>query len=155
MVHWFRKKKDETIKEPPKTACNCEICRFSNQVEKRIGQELYKLTSPFIWLPSRVRNINPEKALEEAMKYESTGDINSAISSYNEAFVGALAKEDIDITKYLEACTLFFEKNEKFPTGYRASIENYRNLLNRPDILTALRESYIDFIRAIPEPEKK
>lgn len=155
MAPWFRKKKGEPIKETPKTTCDCEICRFSNEVEKRIGQELYELVSPFILRPSTVRGINPEKVLEEAMKYGNTGNISSAIARYNEAFVGALAKEDIDITKYLEACIIFFEKHKDSPTGYFAGIENYRVLLNKPDVLTTLRKSYIDSIRAIPEPEKK
>jgi len=144
-----RKKEEESTRK-----CNCEICRFSDEIDRRIGAEFHEVLSPFIWLPSTIRKINPEESLKKARECERTGNLNTAITNYSEAFIVALATEGADIKKYGKACIDFYEKHQGLSTAY-AGLESYRKLLNAPDVAKKLGKTYIDFIGSIPEPVKK
>jgi len=121
-----RKKEEETHK------CNCEICRFSSVIEERLGPEWHETLSPFIWLPSTVRKINPEESLKEARKYETSGDLTAAVRHYTEAFIGAIATEGTDVMKYGKVCIGFHERHPSLSTAY-PSVKAYNMLLCAED----------------------
>jgi len=169
MVGWFGKKREE-VAEVPKEASSChgcEICKFSDLVEKKIAERvsnitdekerkeasswLHSLFSPFMWTPSHAKKINPVEKFNKAKAYESEGKINLARRSYSDAFKAALVG-DFNLVPYSNAYIDFVRKHGVDDRSYHPTEENYSLLLSNPEHMKLLRETYNEFLKGIATP---
>lgn len=147
-----KEKKEKRVER----TCNCEICRFSDEIDSKIPDEYTRnLVSSFVVRSSDIKSINPNEKLEEAEKLRKEGKFSQAAQSYRNAALASFYQKSDDTQKYWEAYESFVGKHNLSSDWYSESIKAYNELRKKEDIIKILTDTYENSIRVSAEAEKK